>query len=132
MSREHFEVARRMTEAFLSGDADAALALMHPQVEFEAAARPDARVWRGREGVRRAIGEWVGTWEAYSLEIDGYRDAPGGRVLVLWTERGRGKGSGVPLEHSGGYLVDVRDGEVTRIVLYNDTEGALAAAGLRE
>lgn len=131
-SQENVEVVRRMTEAFLSGDGDAALAVMHPDVEFEAGARPDASVWRGRAGVRRAIVEWTGTWDEYSLEIHDYIDAPDERVVVLWTERGRGKGSGIAIEHHGGYVVTVRTGEIIRIALYNDTAQALSTLGLSE
>ena len=107
--QENLELVRRMTDAFLAGDGPAALALMHPDVEFEANARPDAGVWRGPDGVRRAIAEWIGTWDDYSLEIRDYVEIPDGRVLVLWTERGRGKGSGIPIEHDGGYVVTLRE-----------------------
>ena len=132
MSHENLELVRRMTDAFLAGDGPAALALMHPDVEFEANARPDAGVWRGPDGVRRAIAEWIGTWDDYSLEIRDYVEIPDGRVLVLWTERGRGKGSGIPIEHDGGYVVTLREGEIARIHMYNDAGEALAAVGLPE
>jgi len=132
MSQENVDLARRMTEAFLSGNGDGALALMHPDVVFEATARPDGRVWQGRNAVRRAVAEWIGSWDAYSLEIRDYVDAPGDRVVVLWTERGRGKGSGIPLEHHGGNVVTIRDGEIVRIAIYTSTDKALEAVGLRE
>ena len=80
-----------------------------------------------RDGVRRAIAEWIGTWDEYSLEIRDYVDIPDGRVLVLWTERGRGKGSGIPIEHDGGYVGDrARGTEIARIHMYNDAGEALA------
>ena len=129
VSQENLELVRRMTDAFLAGNGPAALALMHPDVEFEANARPDAGVWRGPDGVRRAIAEWIGTWDDYSLEIRDYAEIPDGRVLVLWTERGRGKGSGIPIEHDGGYVVTLRDGEIARIHMYNDAGEALASVG---
>jgi hypothetical protein len=53
-------------------------------------------------------------------------------VLVLWTERGRGKGSGIPIEHHGVYVVTVGDGEIVRIAMYNDAGEARAAVGLLE
>ncbi len=132
MSQANVEVVRRMHDAFLHGHGEAALALMHPAVEFEATARPDAGVWRGRDGVQAAIGGWVGTWDDYSLEVEEYIDAPDGRVLVIWTERGRGKGSGIPIEHQGGNVVTVQDGEIMRIALYNDVEQAREAVGLSQ
>jgi len=103
---------------------------MHPDVEFEATARPDARVWRGRDRLRRAITEWIATWEEYSFEVHDYLEALNGRVLVLWTERGRGKGSGIAIEHHGGYVVTLRDGEIVHMALYNEVSQARTAAGL--
>jgi hypothetical protein len=54
-------------------------------------------------------------------------------VLVHWS--GRGKTSGVELDQmrtKGASLFHVRDGNVTRLVLYLDSELALDALDLRE
>ncbi len=128
MSRENVEIVRRMFDAHLRGDFEASLAMFDPEVEFDTSLRPDGRVWRGREGVRRAMLEWIGTWDDYRLEIHRYIDA-GDRVVVVWTERGRGKASGITLELHGGNVHTVNDGRVVQVVVYDAAAKALEAVG---
>jgi ketosteroid isomerase-like protein len=126
MSHEMMDVVRAMMQAFSRGDAESALALLHPDVEFDATARPDGRVWRGRDGVRQAMAEWVGAWNDYRLTVEQLIDA-GDRVICLWTERGRGKASGAELEIRGGSIYTVSGGLITHMVGYDRREKALEA-----
>jgi ketosteroid isomerase-like protein len=132
MSQKNLELVRRMQEAFLSSEPDRALAFLAPEVEWDVRERPGGQVWHGPSGVRRAMTEWSGAWEEWELETERYLEAGEGRVLVLWRERGRGKGSGVPTDQRGGILVTVGDGLILRGRLYLDQQAALKAAGLRE
>jgi hypothetical protein len=72
-------------------------------------------------------------WEGYRVEADEYRELDCKRMLVLVHDSGRGRASGVDLASIKGeraMLLCVRDGKVTRLVLYWDRDRALADLGL--
>jgi ketosteroid isomerase-like protein len=56
----------------------------------------------------------------------------GDRVLAPGRNRGRGKGSGVPVDGPYGAVFDFCDGKISRIRLFVDHGEALWAAGLTE
>lgn len=86
---------------------------------------------------KAAVGEWFGDWfrqfdRDYRFDIEESRGV-GDRVFVLATHRGRGRGSGVPVEERWAYVYTVREGTVSRVELWNGRdarEAALAALGL--
>ena len=82
------------------------------------------------EGTR----ELLGSWEALRVLAQEYRELDSERVLVLLYNSGRGKTSGLELHQmkGGANLLHIRDGKVTRLVIYWDRERALADLGLRE
>jgi ketosteroid isomerase-like protein len=121
-----------MQAAFLGAEPARALAFFDPDVRWDASVRPDGKVWSGPQGVREAMTEWSSTWEEWELEVERYLDAGGGRVLALWRERGRGRGSQVPTEQRGANLFTVRDGRIVAVRVYVDQRTALAAAGLAD
>ena len=53
-------------------------------------------------------------------------------MVALGRLQGRGKESGAQIESPIGYLVDFKDGKVTRVLTYLDPTEALKAAGLSE
>jgi hypothetical protein len=53
-------------------------------------------------------------------------------VAFLWRERGRAKGSGVPMSQDGITVLTLRDGLVVAMVTSVDREQTLAALGLTE
>jgi len=77
--------------------------------------------------------DFLSTWEEWRVAADEYRELDGERVLVLAQFSGRGKTSGLELgqiRSKGASLFHVRDGKVTRLVLYFDAERAFADLGL--
>jgi ketosteroid isomerase-like protein len=77
--------------------------------------------------------EQMSAWEGFRFAADEYREIDDERVLVLVRRGGRGKVSGLELEQlrtHGAHVLHVRDGKVTRFVVYNDRERALANLGL--
>ena len=90
--------------------------------------RGDVGVARGRDAIRdEAVNPWLNSWDDYREEIDEIRDL-GDRVLLVVTQRGRGKGSGIEISNQWAFLVEVRDGLIARQVAYADTASALEAA----
>jgi ketosteroid isomerase-like protein len=126
MSQENVDVVRRMYEAFHSGDAETSLGEFDPDVVVDHSVRPDGGIGRGREFLATSIGAWVGTFEDWSEEIDEIRDLDDHGVLVLLTQRGRGKGSGVEVATPYGVLFEVSAGKITSLRLFATREQALA------
>ena len=75
----------------------------------------------------------MSTWRDYRVEVDEYRELDGERVLVLNRFSGRGKTSGMEIGQMltrPANVFYIRDGKVTRLVLYFDVNRALADLGL--
>ena len=132
MSRENLELVRRMYEAFSRGDAEVALSYFDPEVVMDASHRVDGRIGHGRQELTAILAEWLGTWDEWREEIEETRDLGDNRVLVISTQRGVGKGSGVEWKNRFAMLYEVQGGKVTRWTIYDDLSQALEAVGLWE
>jgi hypothetical protein len=76
--------------------------------------------------------DWLSAREDYRSEVDDCRELDGERVLVLTHWSARGKTSGLEagqIRTKGVVLSQVRDGKVTRMVVYFDRDHALADLG---
>ena len=71
------------------------------------------------------------TWEELRIVGAQFRDL-GDRVLVLGRAEGRGRGSGVPVDTSHGFVVELRGQKLSRVRTFLDHAEALRAAGLRD
>jgi ketosteroid isomerase-like protein len=131
MSQENVEIVRRMYETFHRGDFDGALAYFDPEVEVDASVRVDEGISHGRAAVSTMVARWVGAWDDWREEIEEMRDL-GSHVVVVSTQRGRAKGSGIEVETRYAVLYEVRGDKITRMALHSTPGEALAAAGLSE
>jgi ketosteroid isomerase-like protein len=107
----------------------------HPAIEFVGAEGPDPSRSRGVAAMAQRWQEWMTVWQDYRSEADEYRELDEERILVLMRHGGRGKTSGVAVEHldrRGANLFDLRDGKVVRLTLYWDREQAFRDLGLAE
>jgi ketosteroid isomerase-like protein len=77
-----------------------------------------------------AMDEWSDVWDDWEVQAERYVDAGEDRVLIMWRERGRGKGSGIAMEQTGANLVTIADGHIVHMRLYVDQQAALRAVGL--
>ena len=132
LEHEDVEVVRRLLEAIQAGSVDSALALLHADVRFDATVRPDGRVWHGPEGARLALAEWVDEWDEYELQTERVLQASESRVAVLFHERGRARGSGVPIAQVGVTVFTLRGGLIVEIRPRLDRERALRELGLSD
>jgi len=79
--------------------------------------------------------EAISTFEKFDVKVERYLPLDEERVLVLMHNSGRGKASGFQLgvlQTRGANLFHLRDGKVTKLVLYYDRALALDAVGLSE
>jgi ketosteroid isomerase-like protein len=107
----------------------------HPEIELVNDDGPAPGTWKGVAAMAESWRDFLGTWEEYRVEVEEYRELDDERVLVLMLHCGRGKTSGLEVgqigtKRAGANLLHVRDGKVTRLVLYWAREHALADLGL--
>ncbi len=127
MAEQSIDIVRRMYDAFHRGDAAAATDCFHPDVVVDASRRIDGGIGQGRDELNRIVGAWLGAFEEWSEELEQMRDL-GDKVLVVSTQRGRGKGSGTEVEARYALLYEVRDGAITKMTMYTDLDEAHEAA----
>jgi len=105
----------------------------HPEIEFVIADLPDTGTWRGVAGMAEAWSQFLSAWQDHRVEVDELRELDAERVLSLGRVAGQGRTSGLDVEAmrtEGANLFHVRDGKVTRLVVYFDRTHALADLGL--
>jgi ketosteroid isomerase-like protein len=106
-----------------------------PEIEFVITGGPAPGHSMGVASAADLWRNFLNAWEGYRSEAIEYRELDDERVLVLVRRSGRGKRSGVALEQiasEGAVLYHVRDGKVTKEVVYFDRDRALADLGLEE
>jgi ketosteroid isomerase-like protein len=118
-------VARWETGDYSAGDWAA------PAIEFTVADGPAPGSWRGLAGMAEGWRAFLGSWESFRGVVEAVRAIDPDRVLVLNGFRGRGKASGLQVEHLHAATVfQLEGGEVTRLVVYFDRDNALDELGL--
>jgi ketosteroid isomerase-like protein len=132
MSQEVLTMVRAGYEAFNRGDIEAALAQLHPNLEWwPAADEPITDPYRGHDGYRTLV---AGIREAVpdiQIEVEELFVA-GDSVVACLRFWGRGRDSGVPVEIHETHVARLPDGQVIEVREYRDKDAALEAAGLRE
>jgi hypothetical protein len=134
MARDKVDVAKRMVDAYNLRDVDGAFAeLVTPDFEwYPAIARAfHGGVFRGREGVERFAADTSENWAELQIIAEEFRDL-GDRVLVLGRMKGRGKGSGAPIDAPFVTIYDFRGDRIWRCRVYLDRVEGLRIAGLSE
>jgi ketosteroid isomerase-like protein len=106
-----------------------------PESEVVVVDGPSPGNWRGVAGIAESTRDFTSVWEGYRGEADEFCELDDERVLVLINRSGRGKTSELDLGQlraKGASVFHVRDGKVTRTVVYFDRERGLAELGLKE
>ena len=107
----------------------------HPEIEFVVADGIEPGTWKGRTGMANAWRTRLSAWNDVRIESEEYRELDEEGVLVTYQPTGRGKASGVDLGQlpsPGVLLFHIRDETVTRFVIHNEGDRALADLGLEE
>jgi ketosteroid isomerase-like protein len=132
MPRDKVDVAKRSVDAYNRRDVDGLFAeLVTPDFEFYPGTvrALDEGGYRGREGAERFVVETSENWEELQNVAEEFRDL-GDQVLVLGRLRGRGKGSGAPVDQPYAAILDFRGDRIWRNRVYLDRAEGLRAAGL--
>ena len=134
MWEENLELIRRGWEAWIHGDIDALVALWDPDViwSVEHFHEWPEGTYRGHEGIRNFLAEWLEVWGDYEITVDEVIAAPDGRIVSLIRHRGKGHGSGVPMELEMAQIATIRNGKIVHFDNYDRRAEALKAAGLAQ
>jgi ketosteroid isomerase-like protein len=134
MSQENVEIVRRGYAHWkATGGAGEGEIRAHPDLVWDVSELgwPDQQIYRGPAGAMQFNAEWADAWDDWEMEPEDYIDA-GERVVVILTQRGRSKGTGIPVEMRFAQVWTLRDGQGIRMQLYANVDEALAAVGLSE
>jgi len=134
MARDKVVVVKRLVDASNRRDVDGAFAeLVTRDFEWHPAivGALHGAFYRGREGVERFAEDTSENWEELQNVAAEFRDL-GDRVFVLGRLKGRGKGSGAPVDQQYAGIYDFRGDRVWRYRVYFDRAEGLRAAGLSE
>jgi len=107
----------------------------HPEIEFMGVDGPDPVMSTGRAEMAASFRDTLGAWKDFRVEAEQYRELDDGRVLVLDRLSGRGTTSGLELGQvrtDGAWLFHIRNGNVARMVRYQERARAFADLGLEE
>jgi ketosteroid isomerase-like protein len=128
----NLELVRSINEAWERGDYSSA-EWADPDIEFVFVDGPSPGRWSGRAGMAAANRDWLGAWRDLRQRADGYRELDDEHVLLLHRFSGSGRESGLDTGHlraEGAAVFQVRNGKVTKLVVYFDRERALGDLGL--
>jgi ketosteroid isomerase-like protein len=124
------QAARTFAETITSGDRPAAVAVCHPEIEFESMLGLTGHRYLGHAGIGQYFDDVESAWEDWSVDVERTVEGPDGRVAIVMTMRARGKGSGVPLAIRTAHIWTLRDGKLVRNELFRDPEAALRDLGV--
>jgi ketosteroid isomerase-like protein len=131
MSQENVEILKAVYAKWAEGD------FWTPEVFDEDVdvvwdqGMPDTGIDRGLPAMERAMRGWLSAWDEYRWVADRFIPVDD-RVVVLFTSRGRGKGSSVEVEAHWAHIWTFRDGKATRLEGFVNQADAFEAVGLRE
>jgi ketosteroid isomerase-like protein len=123
--KENVDVVREMLEDYLRGDYEAALPAFAHDVEVVTALER----FHGPAGVVEEAKRWEEMWSDYRFEVENLVDS-GDKVVLLYHQVGKGKGSGVEVKERAGWVYTLREGKIARVEMFQDRASALRAAGV--
>jgi ketosteroid isomerase-like protein len=131
MSRENVERARGILEPLALGDfsrwfdevADDFVFVTSPDI-------PDAGTYQGK-AARDWVTAWVESFEGHTIEASDFIDG-GDKVFFAILQRGRPRGSEVPVEGRWWLVMTLAGGAVARVEAFDKRDLALEAAGLSD
>jgi len=134
MPQNNVELVARFIEHVNDHEMDAALECVDPDaaLDWSRSEAPDGGIHRGRDAWQRwMVGRREGLVGA-RFAVRELVDVPPDRVLMVADLQGQGRASGLETEALGAAIVDIAEGSLTRITLFQTRADAVRAAGLEE
>ena len=135
MSQENVEIVRRSFDLWLSGEVDAWIETLDPNIGWDISTHPLPDVpnhGRGRDAlVTDMFGTYASGWNDYRAQLKELIDA-GDQVVAVLHETASMRETGVPLDRDLVLLWTVRDGLGSFLRVFRTKAEALEAAGLSE
>jgi ketosteroid isomerase-like protein len=121
------EISERLYDAFNRGDVETLVAHLDPDLVV---LDPDrtGRTYRGFDGYRELVDEWLESWDDYSVEVKELT-RNGERVLADLVQSGVGRGSGIEFNEPLFQVLTFGGEKVVRFEIYNERADAERAAG---
>ena len=118
---------RTAYEGFGRGDIQAVLSVMDPDIEWDATdALAHTGLYQGHEGVTEYIQSLTGVWEEFTLNPEQFTESgDGAHVMVLGNVSGRLAATGQDVEARFAHVLQLDDGQVTRLKVCLDRDAAL-------
>jgi ketosteroid isomerase-like protein len=131
MTDDDFEIVRRLWAAASRKDESGMLEELHPEiVAVPFGAVMENKAYRGPQEV---LGWWrdeiLANWDSFQVLPEQFQRV-GDKLLVTGRWNARGKESGVELDVSASWVVEVRDAKVASWQTYTDHAEARRDAGL--
>ncbi len=121
--KQNVHVVREMLEDYVRGDYEAALPAFAHDVEVVTALER----FHGPAGVVEEAKRWEDMWSDYRFEVEDLLGS-GDRVVLLYHQVGKAKGSGVEVEERAAWVYTLREGKIARVEMFQDRETALRTA----
>lgn len=133
MSEENVEIVRRMFDSFAGDGVEGLMPFFTEDADLysfpEWVEDPE---YHGHDGIRKLLGVFTADFDEFVIETPELRDLDD-RVLALYKQTARIKGSGAPFHQLTGALCwDFRDGKIGKLRFFLNWEAALEAVGLAE
>jgi ketosteroid isomerase-like protein len=135
MARTKLELVERIYDRLLAGDDALFFESLAPDVAWDETGGPtgevfpDGAVLRGVPELRRFLRHWVGSWDEIRWHPRDFQDARNDVIVTvdIW---GRGRKSGVEVQHTRHQVWTLRDGKVVRFKSFLTRDEALAAVAV--
>ena len=126
--QRNVEITRRGFEAYNSGDYEAVISLLHPDVELLADHELlNSGSFTGHEGFTQWSAEWLEAWDEFRVDVNDLETIGDHFVLVDAHQVATGAGSGIAVEMDIFWAFETEGGQLRRMHLYAKRERALDA-----
>lgn len=125
------ELVQHFYAAWERGDMEWILDHSDPEIEIvQPPEVPDAKSYRGREGVLQSFEDWPKQWEEFRAELIQTIDVDEDRVISVNRQYLRARD--IDLKEELAFLHTMQDGRLTRVDMFLSLDKARKAAGLSE